>query len=167
MKNIIFLLTFLFSIVCFGQNDSEKVYTFAKNNLKITGLWDYISSNEKNEHFVSHCPLFINDNKTIFEMAKWDKSSIKNSKNLDILNKAYLKSYKKLGRIILSSEISENGDYYLYKLSVKSKTNFEKPVDIYTLIGLKNDFVYSFATYNYEHENECGFEFLKEQFYNN
>jgi hypothetical protein len=167
MKNIIFLLTFLFSIVCFGQNDSEKVYTFAKNNLKITGLWDYISSNEKNEHFVSHCPLFINDNKTIFEMAKWDKSSIKNSKNLDILNKAYLKSYKKLDRIILSSEISENGDYYLYKLSVKSKTNFEKPVDIYTLIGLKNDFVYSFATYNYEHENECGFEFLKEQFYNN
>ena len=167
MKNIIFLLTFLFSIVCFGQNDSEKVYTFAKNNLKITGLWDYISSNEKNEHFVSHCPIFINDNKTIFEMAKWEKASIKNSKNLDKLNKVYLESYKKLGHIILSSEASENGDYYLYKLSVKSKINFEKPVIIYTFIGHKNNFDYCFATYNYEQESDCDFEFLIEQFYNN
>ena len=165
MKKYFTLLIYFLCLHSYGQYDSIKNQTikidFFSNKLIIQGDWDDYH-NKKNERFVSHCPLFIDENNTILELAKWDseKLPLVNGNDIKKSNKTFLKNAKKKNMEILISEVGINIEFYFYKLNRKSIYNPEKNIIIYHLLGVKNKYVYCIAMYNYDSEIDNPLEFL-------
>jgi len=172
MKYNLLLIFLLLSINSFGQYDSIKKNTLkidsSLNELIIPGDWEDFDETSKNEHFISHCPIYKNQNNTILEFAKWDSTilPLKDGNDIEKSNNTFLQSLENRKIEILLTEFGPKKNYYLYKLRKKSSMISDELI-IYYLIGVKKKFVFQIATYRYEKESECSFNFLIELFNNN
>ncbi|MEC4003104.1 hypothetical protein OX283_000410 [Flavobacterium sp. SUN052] len=171
MKNFFLLIIICVTFNCFAQYDSIKNITYkidaVGRKLILPDKWNDFNEKNKDEHFISHCPIFINENNTILELAIWDSKilPLKDGNNLKKINKSFLIYLKEKNWEILLQEDNHNKGYYLYKIKIISR--FGKPLIINHLIGVKEEFIYKFAVYNYTKETELDFEFLKKSFNNN
>jgi hypothetical protein len=171
MKYYLKLTFLLLSITSFGQYDSIKKITRkidpGLNELMIPGKWEELDKTNKNENLISHCTIYINENNTILEFAKWDSTILPLKNGYDIVktNNNFLQNLENRKLEILSTGISPTKNYYLYKLKKKSIPSDE--LIIYYIIGVKKKNVLIAASYKYEKESECSFNYLIELFNNN
>lgn len=172
MKNLSLLLILLFSSTCFGQYDSIKDITknidAGLNKLVINGKWTEVFDN-KNEHFISHCPIFKNESNTILEFAKWDYRNhpLKHGNDLTKINLSFINFLNEKKIEILDLQSSPNKDYLIYKLKWNSVLKPNEKIILYILKGVKGIYVYNIAIYSYENELENPFPFLSNTFNNN
>jgi hypothetical protein len=143
-----------------NKYDSINDITFNKdaggNKLKIIGKWKLFDFKKyETDIFVSHCPIFINDENIILEFAKWDSTvlPLTNGNNLTKINSNALKYFRKKNTEILFSEYNPEKKYYLHKLKCAAKTKTNESYIVYILIGVKNKYVYEFALSNFKEEN--------------
>ncbi len=172
MKYYHILIFLLLSFNSFGQYDSIKKTTrkidSGLNELIIPGKWEDLDKTNKNENLISHCPIFKNENNTILEFAKWDstKLPLKNGNDIVKTNNNFSQSLKSRKLEIISTEVIPKKNYYLYKLKKKSSRTSDELI-IYYIIGVKKKIVLTAASYKYEKESECSFNYLIELFNNN
>ncbi len=176
IKRYILFLIFV-TLSSYGQQyDSiNNITTHTKEGLEklsISGKWEYINSLDRNEHFVTHCPIFKNNDNTILEFAKWDsnKLPLKSENNLEKMDKKFLKYQKKQKRLVLERIYNAEQQFYLYKLNIPTKKSigyFNMYINVYYLYGVKNNYIYSIALYNYNNEIDYSNELLIKLFNEN
>jgi hypothetical protein len=128
-----------------AKRDSIKNITTVKllpnSTANLIGKWyDFDDKHFLQENLISHCPIFVDENNAILEIGIFREkghNSITGTNNFKDFQKKYLKRYVKEKSTLISSQIDENKNYYLYKLKSPSKFNQNNIYTRYHLIGKK------------------------------
>jgi hypothetical protein len=198
-KSLLFIFLIMNAVFCFGQSDyvptekkdkagyngktninafdsisnftEVKLYS-DKQNIKLQGKWyDFHYAKYERENFVSHCPLFVDENDAVLEIGIFDKkfhSVFTGYYDYKDFSGDYPRTIKKAKGEIISTQIDKEKNFKLFKIKIPSKFNKEVIFTSYHLIGEKNNAIYRIVIYNIDETNFENFDkFLIDTFNNN